>query len=159
MWIGVVSDTTGGLHPEIPNVLDGMDFIIHCGAIGSVDVLNELSKISPVSGVIGKGDSDEEFPFGTTLLREMAGVHVLVSHHVGTPARPRREIGHLLAEHDPKVLLFGSTLEPFNAAVNDCLWFNPGTAAPRNGAKKPSSAGILEIDGQTVRGEIIALSD
>lgn len=159
MWIGVVSDTQGELHRDIPEALDGMDFIIHCGGIGSIDVLNELSQISPVSGVIGRHDDRTEIPFGETLVREMAGVNVLVSHHVGTPTRPRKEIGRLLDEHQPKVLLYGHTLEPFNAPVGDCLWFNPGPGARDNGSRRVASAGILEIDGQVIRGEILTFSD
>lgn len=159
MWIGVVSDTHGELHPGIPEALDGMDFIIHCGGIGSMEVLNALSQISPVSGVIGRSDDRAEIPFGETLVREMAGVNVLVSHHVGTPSRPRKEIGRLLDELQPKVLLYGHTLEPFNAPVGDCLWFNPGPGSSGNGNKHVASAGILEIEGQVVRGEILTFED
>lgn len=154
MWIGVVSDTRGELHSSIPEALDGMDFIIHCGGIGSMEVLNALSQVSPVSGVIGSSDDTEEIPFGNTLLREMGGVNVLVSHHVGTPSRPLKEISRLLDEHEPKVLLYGHTLEAFNAPVGDCLWFNPGPGSIGPG-HTTASAGILEIDGQTIRGEIL----
>ena len=94
MWIGVLSDTQGELHPEIPAVFDGMDFNIHCGGIGAATVLEELSHICPVSGVIGTGDSEDDYPFGKVLARQMGGINILVSHRVGTPARPT-QIGFL----------------------------------------------------------------
>lgn len=157
MWVGVLSDTLEGVHPEIFTLFEGLDFILHCGGIGNFQILNDLSNLSPISGVLGNEDSPDEYPFEEVLFREMAGVNVLVAHEVGTPAKPQDRIQALLKLHQPKVVLFGRSKEPFNATVDERLWLNPGSASPQ-GRKGSSSAGLLEIDGQSVRGEIVYLT-
>lgn len=156
MWIGVLADTRGELHPRIPHIFQGMDFILHCGGIGAPGILEELSNLSPVTGVLGGSDEAADYPLGESLFREDWGIPLLVSHDVGSPGRPNAEATRLLAEYDPKVLIFGHSGEPFNAAISDRLWFNPGSAS-RSDGKVPASVGILEIDGQTARGEIVTL--
>ncbi|MFT7616388.1 MAG: putative phosphodiesterase [Planctomycetota bacterium] len=156
MWIGVLADTCGEIHPRIPHIFQGMDYILHCGGIGAMGILEELSNLSPVTGVLGSTDDAADYPLGMTLFREDWGLPLLVSYNVGTPSRPNAETCLLLTEHDPKVLIYGHSGEPFNASVSDRLWFSPGSASRRDG-KVPPSVGIIEIDGQTARGEIIPL--
>lgn len=157
MWIGVVADTMGSLHPEISKVFDGLDFILHCGGIGAPEVLMKLSNWAPTNGALGTDDRDEGFqPLGEHLLRSFFDVPILVKHDIGTPMRPSPGAKRLIQEVEPKVLLFGKTLEPFNASIDERLWFNPGCGAARHRRARPS-VGILEIDGASVRGEIIPL--
>ncbi len=156
MWIGVLADTFGEIHPRIPHIFQGMDYILHCGGIGGQGILEELSNLSPITGVLGDTDDPADYPLGKSLFRGDWGLPLLVSYDVGTPSRPNAEITQLLIEHEPKVLIYGHAGEPFNASVQDRLWFSPGSASRRDG-KVPASVGILEIDGQTARGEIIPL--
>ncbi len=156
MWIGVLADTSGGIHPGVLDLFDGMDFIVHCGRIGSPDVLNELSNISPISGVLGMGDAPEDFPFEAVFAKEMGGVLVMAVHDVGNPNEPRPVIQELVEDREPKVVLFGRPAEAFSATLDDRLWFGPGSAS----ASHPSpSVGIVEIDGASLRSEIILLKD
>ena len=156
MWIGVLADTCGELHPRIPHIFQGMDYILHCGGIGHPGILEELSNLSPVTGVLGSTDDAAEYPLGSSLFRDDWGLPLVVSYDIGSPSRPNEEAQRLLSVHNPKVLIYGHSGEPFNAAVADRLWFNPGSASRRDG-KIPASVGILEIDGQTARGEIVPL--
>lgn len=155
MWIGVVADTRGTLHPRTLDVFEGMDFILHCGGIGDAKVLLELSNIAPTSGVIGSEDTDASFqPLNKVLFRKFGDVPILVMHDIGSPAKPNPAMSEVLDDMEPKALLFGQTKEPFSASIEKRLWFNPGSASLE--ATEPS-AGILELDGQAIRGEIIRL--
>jgi uncharacterized protein len=155
MWIGVVADTRGTLHPRSLDIFEGMDFVLHCGGIGDPKVLLELSNVAPTSGVIGQADDDPAFqPLNRVLFRKFGDLPLLVMHDIGSPARPNAGLVHVLEDMEPKALLFGSTLEPFSGSVENRLWFNPGSASQE--AAEPS-VGILEIDGQAIRGEIVRL--
>ena len=49
MTIAVLSDTHGLLRPDIPNAIKDVDHIIHAGALGKMEILDELSGIAPPS--------------------------------------------------------------------------------------------------------------
>ncbi|MEE9394214.1 MAG: metallophosphoesterase family protein [Planctomycetota bacterium] len=153
----MISDTDGGLHPKILEIFSTMDFIIHCGAIGAPEVLLDLSNCSPISGVLGPNDHAEEFqPLGLELCKTFLEVPLFVRHDLGTPSKPTKDLPRILETVAPKVLLFGKTREVFNGTVDDRLWFNPGSGSPSSNGRA-CSIGILEIEGQSVRGEIIPL--
>ena len=157
MWIGVLADSGGDLHPNVERVFDEMqlDWIIHCGGIGAPEILDRLSQYAPVTGVIGEMDDDTLYPFERRLMREIGGFSFYIAHEVGTPARPSDEIADVIDDLSPKVMLFGRSDEAFNSTVNDRLWFCPGRSA-RKGSDAPS-VGLIEVDGQAIRGEIINL--
>lgn len=54
--VGLISDTHGLLRPEAVDALRGSDFIIHAGDIGAPAVLDELSRVAPVTAVRGNND-------------------------------------------------------------------------------------------------------
>lgn len=61
--IGVVTDTHVGEHlavlpPEIPELLAGVDLILHAGDLADLVVLDELRRVAPVVAV--RGNHDEE---------------------------------------------------------------------------------------------------
>ncbi|MCB9833519.1 MAG: metallophosphoesterase family protein [Planctomycetes bacterium] len=156
MWVGVLADTRDALDSRIMQAFEGMDYILHCGNIGSLSYVEQLSHLSPINGVLGDDDSPEDYPFETTLFRGDWGVPILVRHEAGSPSKPDAAILTLLEEYKPKALLFGAGGEAMNATVGKCLWLNPGSASGRNPAGL-ATVGILEIDGASVRAEIIRL--
>ena len=56
MLIGVVSDTHGYLNPRVPELLQGVDHILHAGDIGDGGIIESLSEIAPVTVVRGNND-------------------------------------------------------------------------------------------------------
>lgn len=156
LWIGVVSDTHGWLSPQILDVFDGLHYIVHCGNIGSPEVLNELSQIAPVVGVVSQTDDAELYPFEKTLFRKWLEVGVFVSHRIGDPARPHRAVRAQLEQQDPQVVLFGQSQKPFNNRIDSRLFFNPGPAG-RKRSRVQRSVGLLEVEGHSVRGEVVPL--
>ena len=156
MWIGVISDTHGTLSHSVLDVFDGVDYILHCGNIGSPEVLEELSQIAPVAGVLGQGDDSDLYPFQKTMLRKWFDVGIYLSHRIGDPTHLSKAIKEELNRLDPQVILFGYIQGAFNNRVEDRLFFNPGPAG-RKRSRHQRSVGILEIEGRLVRGEVVAL--
>ena len=56
MLIGVVSDTHGYLNPKVPELLAGVEHILHAGDIGDAGIIEELARIAPVTTVRGNND-------------------------------------------------------------------------------------------------------
>ena len=158
MWIGVISDTTGELPGNVFDVFDGVDYILHCGMIGDPQTLDDLSQIAPVAGVLSQQDDGELYPFERTLKRQWFDVGIYVCHKIGDPMNLQRSVEKEIEEFEPEVVLFGSGGEAFNNRVESRLFFNPGSAGRRR-ANQPRSIGLLEIDGHSVRAEIVPLDE
>ncbi|MCH8141194.1 MAG: metallophosphoesterase family protein [Proteobacteria bacterium] len=81
--IGVISDTHGLLRPEAIKALSGSDFIIHAGDIGSIDVIDKLANIAPVTAIRGNVDKPpwgDAFPEEEVL--ELDGLSIYIIHNL-----------------------------------------------------------------------------
>lgn len=158
MWIGVLSDTYGKVEPKIIDIFEGVDFILHCGNIGGAGVLEALSHCAPVTGVLGSIDDAAEYDgdLTTSLSRSWFDTDIYIAHRIGDPLDllpgPKQEI----EAAEPEVILFGHSHEPFNTRIEGRHYLNPGSASRRKNGHAPSVA-LLELDGKTVRGEIVSL--
>ena len=56
--IGILSDTHDLLRPEVIEVLQGCDTILHAGDISSQRILDQLEQIAPVKVVRGNNDKE-----------------------------------------------------------------------------------------------------
>ena len=56
--VAVISDTHGLLRPEVIEIIQGCDLIIHGGDINRKDIIEELEKIAPVYVVRGNNDKE-----------------------------------------------------------------------------------------------------
>ena len=56
MLVGGISDTQGYMDPRALSLLQGVDHILHAGGIGSIDIIQELQNIAPVTPVLGNVD-------------------------------------------------------------------------------------------------------
>ena len=56
MRIGVISDTHGMLRPTVREAFRDVDRIIHCGDVGSPEILDRLALLAPVSAAYGNTD-------------------------------------------------------------------------------------------------------
>ncbi len=158
MWIGIISDTCGSLNPRVGEVFHGVDYILHCGDIGDPQILDVLSQMAPVAGVIGQGDEAGQYPFGRTFFRKWFDVGIYMNHRIGDPMNLPRASRKDIERYDPQVVLFGWSHESFNTRIENRLFFNPG-AAGRRRPRFPRSVGIIEIEGHSVRGEIVKLDE
>lgn len=149
--IGVISDTHGLLRSEAIEGLRGSEHIIHAGDIGSPQILEELSKIAPVTAVRGnvdKGAWSRKLP--ETQVLELGGVSIYVLHDLARLDLKPRTAGFT-------VVVSGHSHVPKQETRDRVLYFNPGSAGPRR-FKLPVSLGKLIVEDSSVRGEFLELS-
>jgi len=149
--IGVISDTHGLVRPEVLEIFKGVDFIIHAGDIGGVEVLNALETIAPVRAVCGNNDRGswaDHIPHDQVI---EYGSHLFYVLH---------ELGHL--DLDPaaaefSAVIYGHSHRPLAETKKDVLYLNPGSAGPRR-FSLPISIARLHIDKSRLTPELIDLS-
>jgi putative phosphoesterase len=82
--VGVLSDTHGHLYPQVRELLQDVDHIIHAGDIGSPEVLAVLKTMAPVTAVRGNCDLEawaQSLPVEAAV--ELGGARILVGHLAG----------------------------------------------------------------------------
>jgi putative phosphoesterase len=154
MKIGVISDTHNFLDPLIPNLLAGVEHILHAGDIGLPRILLELEEIAPVTAVSGNTD-DPGFGYPETELIELADLRFLV-HHIVDPHQLSENLRSRLAREHPDVVVFGHTHKPFGERLEGTLFFNPGYAG-KSRFGMPRSLAILHCENAEIRSEYRAL--
>ncbi len=86
MLLGVISDTHGYLNPRVPELLRGVDHILHAGDIGDAGVIDELTSVAPVTAVRGNNDRTGPVSFYPEKVSlELEGRIILLTHQVNVP--------------------------------------------------------------------------
>ena len=149
--IGLISDTHGLLRPEALGQLQGSDFIVHAGDIGSRDVIEQLSRLAPVTAVRGNNDKG---PWASGLpetdVLEVGEVLLYVIHDIG-------ELDLDPAAAGFHVVISGHSHKPKIEERNGVTFINPGSAGPRR-FRLPVSLGHLLIAGREVTPTLTELS-
>ena len=103
MWLGIIANTEGYVNPQVSKALHGVDYILHCGGVGTWQVIEELSKVARVTGVVGPGDDPAVIPFEKTLTKTFGGVDAF-KEQFGAAAGSRFGSGWAwLVVHDGKL--------------------------------------------------------
>ncbi len=120
--LGIISDTHGLLRPEALDLLKRVDLIFHAGDVGSENVLEQLSRISPVYAVKGNVDV-EPWALGLPELIqvEVDGLRILVIHNIADLSL------HSNASKADTVL-FGHSHKPSCTLTERQTCLNPGSA-------------------------------
>jgi uncharacterized protein len=153
--LGVISDTHGLLRPEVFQVFNQVDHILHAGDVGEAQILVELAAIAPVTAVYGNVDGLElrgRLPEVATV--ELEGFAIVVTHgdRLGHPTPAQLHEAFPRAE----IIVYGHTHKPLLELVDRTVTvMNPGGAGqPRFGIGP--SVGILELEaGIPPRGRIV----
>src|SRR5579872_2730340 len=125
MKIGVISDTHGLLRPEALAAMHGSNYIIHAGDIGDPRILDDLSRIAPVTAVRGNVDREAwAMNLPDTDVLEVAGILIYVLHDL-QQLDVKPEAGGFAA------VISGHSHEPKQETRHGVLYFNPGSAGPR----------------------------
>ncbi len=154
MKLGVISDTHNYLDPQIQNLFDGVEHILHGGDIGQPHLLAELQQIAPVSAVGGNTD-DPGFRYPLTKVIELGGYKFLL-HHIVKPHELEDSLGERIAREKPHVVVFGHTHKPYSEKLDGVLYFNPGYAGKTRFAM-PRTVAILHCGTSGIRTELIPL--
>lgn len=142
--IGLISDTHGLVRPDVFDVLQGVELILHAGDVGE-SVLEELAVIAPIEAVYGNTDPTDDPRLRQSIERTIGGVRVHVSHghELGSPTPER-----LLAKYDADVIVYGHTHQQKIVEIDSRLVVNPGAAGQRRFKLKPSVAVLTIEDGR-----------
>jgi putative phosphoesterase len=150
MKIGLISDTHGLLRPQALDALQGCDQLIHGGDIGKPEILDALRAIAPLTVVRGNNDTDDawagDVPYEAVLRAGEVAIyvtHILADVPESLPA-------------DVRVVVTGHSHKPLQQQRHGVLFINPGSAGPRR-FKLPITVGMLHVEGEEVRGELIEL--
>jgi putative phosphoesterase len=159
MRLGIISDTHGLLRPQVFEVFEQVDHILHAGDIGPPELLTELEAIAPVTAVYGNTDGwDLRGRLPEVVQTRIDGFEFLLihGHQLGSPTPEALHLAYPAAE----VIIFGHTHRPLLKTVDLVVTaMNPGGAGQRRFNLQPS-VGILELEaGIPPRGRIVSLSE
>ncbi len=158
MKVGVISDThIPNRAKEIPEkvieLFSDAALILHAGDIVDKSVIEKLETIAKVEVV--KGNMDEpDIPFPVKKVLNVEAIRIGLIHGFGSPFGIRNRIRKEFDEID--IIVYGHSHKPYNKTENGVLFFNPGTPTDKIFALY-NSVGILEIKGDSVKGQIIRL--
>ena len=180
MRIGLISDThipvaTDKIPPQVKEVFQGVDLILHAGDIYVVRVLDELQSIAPVLAARGDDDfgavvADERVEEEHSLL--FGGIRVSLSHVIEHPQLLRDRMRSLRARTPPQqhpnltkewsgnvtdIFVFGDTHQDIIDYYQGFLLVNPGSPTLPNYISKPGTVGLLTITPGKVEAQIIQL--
>jgi uncharacterized protein len=135
---------------EAIDALRGTDQIIHAGDVGSLEILEQLKTIAPLTAIRGNIDKEKwakQLP--ETAVVELGGITLYVLHDLAKLDLKPEAAGF-------KAVISGHSHIPKQETRNAVLYFNPGSAGPRR-FKLPITVGKLTIAGSEVRSEIIPI--
>ncbi|MFL5401766.1 MAG: metallophosphoesterase family protein [Gemmatimonadales bacterium] len=159
MRLGVIADTHGLLRPEVFQAFAEVDHILHAGDIGSMELLDELRTLAPVTAVYGNTDDfDVRSRVPQVAMVELDGFDIVVTHgdQFGSPTPEQLNAAFPQAQ----IIIYGHTHRPLLTIVDEVVTvMNPGGAGARR-FKLPPSVGILELEaGIPPRGRLLPLLD
>ena len=155
MKIGIISDTHGLLRPQVFEVFEGVEHVLHAGDVGDPDILTELAAIAPVTAVWGNVDEWDIRDLVPEVARlELGGVRIAVVHGMqfGSPT-PQKVAA---AYPDAGLVVFGHSHRPLIQQVGPTLAVNPGSAGPRR-FKDPVTVALADIEDGKVQARLIDL--
>jgi putative phosphoesterase len=158
MRLGIIADTHGLLRPEVFEIFREVDQILHAGDIGSLDLLNELEAIAPVTAVYGNTDGwDLRHRLPPVVEKRIEGLDFVLIHgdQFGTPT-PQALHRHFPAA---EVIIYGHTHRPLLTTIDVVVTvMNPGGAGQRRFDLVPS-VGIMELEaGLPPRARLVPLT-
>lgn len=164
MRIGLISDThvpdaVEAIPPEVAQVFEGVDLILHAGDIYAASVLDDLEQIAPV--IAARGDDDyalDDQRVADIQRLTLEGVDVYLIHSSQYWARDL--IVHP-GEHGldaaPDVVVFGHTHRDHVQRVGRSLLVNPGSATLPQYQMRLGTVALLDIEGGQARARIVEL--
>lgn len=166
MLIGLISDThirvsghrnnlgqlcASELPPQVKEIFQGVDLILHAGDIYTLPVLDELETVAPILAAEGDDDpfeiaNDKRVKQAHTI--NVEGVTILISHYEQSP----EEI-----QTPPDVIVFGHTHQSALEKRNSILRINPGSPTFPSYQHTLGTVALLDINSGKVEARIVQL--
>jgi uncharacterized protein len=148
--LGVISDTHGLMRPQAVEALQGSDFIIHAGDVGSPDVIKELSGVAPTHVVRGNIDAAGwAASLPETVRVDIGGRRFYLLHQISRLDLDPADLGFA-------AVVFGHSHQPLIETRQGVLFLNPGSAGPRR-FRLPVTLARVVVSDAGLRPEIIEL--
>lgn len=183
MRIGLVSDTHGSIPPEVKEVFDGVDLILHAGDIYHANVypwpLDQLEAIAPV--LAARGDDDDEQIMGDKRVKQkhsltIDGIKLSLIHDLESEGFPSDQIkNYWLVDTEQfnnltkvwlgsvmDIYIFGHTHKPVIDYQEGSLFINPGSPTqPSHELRvgKLGTVGLLDIASGRLEIRIVKLGE
>jgi putative phosphoesterase len=145
--IGVISDTHGYLHPQVFDLFEGVDLILHGGDVGDDSLLIELETIAPVRAVSGNVDGRPDArrrPLTQEIETPAGRIAMTHGHLSGAPSTELDRMVASFSEFHPDIVIYGHSHVPKLDRIGEVWVFNPGSAGhPRFG--KPATVGLITL--------------
>ena len=138
------------MRPEACRALEGCERILHAGDIGDETVLAELSRLAPITAVVGNNDHGPWTRSLPTTVQVRVGLLTILMTHIRASLAIDPETA------GASVVVYGHSHRPESVRQGRVLFFNPGSAGPRR-FKLPVTVGRLHVRGRRVEGEIVPL--
>ncbi len=161
MRIGLITDThipdvARELPPQVADVFEGVELILHAGDIYDLSVLDELERIAPVLAVLGDDDhyslaKDERVKQKQVL--ELAGHRVWLTHE--GPWFDRTSVRQ--EGYTPDVIVHGHSHDARIRTVDGVMLVGSGSATFLNYNRGPGSVAILELGPDGPQANIVRL--
>jgi uncharacterized protein len=150
--VGLISDTHDLLRPQAIDFLRGSDFIIHAGDICDSMIIDELTRIAPLTVVRGNNDRGEWADvLPDTELIKIGGIFIHVIHDLAQLDIDPNAAG-------VQVVVSGHSHKPAIERRGGVTFVNPGSAGPRR-FKLPISVAELIIAGLSVSARLVELTN
>lgn len=131
-------------------MLEGVEYILHAGDVGDINILQRLAIIAPVTAI--RGNIDTVGPcaeLSATDLIEISGKSIYMLHNLFDLDIKPEAAGI-------RVVVSGHTHKPYADKKNGVLYLNPGSIGPRR-FRLPVSFAILHLSENDVRVEFVNL--
>ena len=147
--IGIISDTHGWLRPEVVDILQDCEMILHGGDLDTKEIMHALGQIAPFYAVRGNNDywlSD----LPETLSIELYGLRFFIVHD-------RNEIPDDTSIYD--VIIYGHSHKYEERYSGRQLMLNPGSCGPKRFTLPVTMALMKIADDGTYQVERIELEE
>lgn len=134
--IGIIADTHGLLRPEVVQILQGCEAVLHGGDINSAGILEEIKRIAPTYAVRGNCDKEWAAALPETIAPELCGLRFFMVHN-------KRYIPKDLTDID--IVVYGHSHKYEEKYVNGTFLLNPGSCGPRR-FTQPITFAVLEVE-------------
>jgi len=125
MIIGIISDTHGLLRKEVVDKLKDCDFIVHCGDIGKLEVIDKLNKLGKVEFIKGNVDKNINIEIAPKdKIIDIMNTRIYLIHNIA-------EMNIDLGKENIDIVMYGHSHKSNIYEKDDILYINPGSVGPR----------------------------
>jgi len=161
MRIGLITDThipdaANELPPQLTDVFQGVELILHAGDIYELSVLDDLERIAPVLAVLGDDDHPklaEDRRVEREQHLELAGYRVWLMHE----GPWFRRVSVRQEDHKPDVIVHGHSHDARIRTIDGILTVGSGSPTFLNYKRGPGSVAILELGPDEPQASIVML--